>query len=129
MIKKENDGLRRSLEKRTRQLDRMQSEHRGCEADRKRLAEVEKRLERERMKAKMMARRIKEEDDGDPDIQWMGVPAQVERHGGLRPSRSTESLDSRVAAAERKERDVRKQLNDAKGEVIQLRAVRMKYAS
>ena len=63
-----------------------------------------------------------------PDIQWMGVPAQVvERHGGgLRPSRSTESLDSRVAAAERKERDVRKQLNDAKGEVIQLRAVRMK---
>ena len=43
----------------------------------------------------------------------------------LRPSRSTESLDStsRVAAAERKERDVRKQLNDAKGEVLQLRAV------
>merc|ERR1719264_2329985 len=73
------------------------------------------------MKAKMMARRIKEEDDGDPDIQWMGVP-QVDKHN-LRPSRSTESLDSRVAAAERKERDIRKQLNDAKGEVLQLRAV------
>ena len=70
MIKKENEGLRRSLEKRTRQLERMQSEHgRGCEADRKRLAEVEKRLERERMKAKMMARRIKEEDDGDPGMR------------------------------------------------------------
>ena len=64
---------------------------------------------------------MKEEDDGDPDIQWMGVP-QVDKHS-LRPSRSTESLDSRVAAAERKERDVRKQLNDAKGEVLQLRAV------
>ena len=51
----------------------------------------------------------------------MGVP-QVDKHN-LRPSRSTESLDSRVAAAERKERDIRKQLNDAKGEVLQLRAV------
>ena len=53
----------------------------------------------------------------------MGVP-QVDKHN-LRPSRSTESLDStsRVAAAERKEKDVRKQLNDAKGEVLQLRAV------
>ena len=60
MIKKENEGLRRSLDKRTRQLDRMQSEHRGCESDRKRLSEVEKKLERERMKAKMMARRIKD---------------------------------------------------------------------
>ena len=73
MIKNENEGLRRSLEKRTRQLDRMRSEHRECEADRKRLSEVEKKLERERMKAKMMARRIKEEDDGDPDIQAGGL--------------------------------------------------------
>ena len=73
MIKNENEGLRRSLEKRTRQLERMRSEHRECEADRKRLSEVEKKLERERMKAKMMARRIKEEDDGDPDIQAGGL--------------------------------------------------------
>lgn len=122
MIKSENENLRRSLDKRSRQLDRMHSEHMDCEARSKRLSEVEKKLDRERMRAKMMARRIKEEDDGDPDIQWMGVP-QVDKHN-LRPSRSTESLDStsRVAAAERKEKDVRKQLNDAKGEVLQLRA-------
>ena len=44
MIKKENESLRRSLDKRTRQLDRMHAEHRDCDA---KVGGVKRRLSQE----------------------------------------------------------------------------------
>ena len=52
MIREENDSLRKSLSRRTKQLDKMRHEHRDCERNSRKLGEAEKKLDRERMKAR-----------------------------------------------------------------------------
>lgn len=84
MIKEENEMLRKGLEQKTYQLDKMADAHRDCKAVRRdrdeaasRLKHVTAQLEREKAKSKAMSRRIKEaetsNDNNGGDVIWMGA--------------------------------------------------------
>jgi hypothetical protein len=118
MIRDENEGLRKSLESKTKKLDRMREEHTNCRETARRMEEAERKLDKEKMKTKMMSKRLKEEDQ---NITWFGLPSVNDKEN--RGGRSSSQSDLDAKTVDRKEIEIKRQFVSAKKEVDQLKAV------
>ena len=131
MIRDENESLRRTLDERTRQLDRMSRSgeegaalRREAAAAEARARQAETQLERERAKTKAMSRRMKqrqeEEDDLGIDMYIDGV-TNVPGGGGSQGGTSKGEERARKKAEEYREK-----LEETEREIDNMRNVRFR---
>ena len=108
MIREENERLRTGLREKSAQLDQIATEHQECKSVKKELRKVaadlesaEKQLERERIKVRVMAKKMKEGETQQEEVTWIGLPNVNNKDSSINSGsdESNESLRNKLKAA------------------------------
>lgn len=130
MIRDENEALRRNLEEKSYQLDKIARAHQNCkDLSRdvnkltRQLGQVTSQLDKEKAKTRTLMRRLKEDDNEEDNIVWFGMP------NGSRNNNDSPLHDTRQHSSssnhrhDNRLREYKDQVKNLKNEMEQMKAV------